>query len=407
MTLKLIEKFWKDTDDRKHFYIGGQIVPRFKTMAELEAWAYRPLYQNTELDLEQITKADDPFLTTESAIFTAIKGKEIWTAVNTEVNGFQVIGRKPHQGRGARLLKNLNTPANSGVAEGATTIPDSVTSDYDNTFSVAPKIHLDIYEVGQLLVLEESFEDAIDSVGAESSATEMRHIINLDTSILKDADTLASNNWESIDRVVSSKSEEDALLTAGDADYAGYDRSAAANSFFDAVVKHASGVDRDFTLPLIDNLFQSIWEQGQMMGGLPTKPTVCLSDYDLFVRAGQLLESERRFFENGAATASVNGVRSVAPEGVEGAFHVKSYNGAPWIQAGRVPADTISRFYALNLDTIWNSILLPTVIIDDGGSFERPAIFVHKKLTKKVALQTIGNLRCPVPRVQGKIRDLQ
>lgn len=81
--------------------------------------------------------------------------------------------------------------------------------------------------------------------------------------LLTDVDTLAGNSFESLDRVVSSKSEEDNTgITAGDADIYGLDRSDSTVSWADAQVLHNNNTDRDLTLQLVDSLFQNVWTAG-------------------------------------------------------------------------------------------------------------------------------------------------
>ena len=79
--------------------------------------------------------------------------------------------------------------------------------------------------------------------------------------LLQDTDTLASNSFESLDRITISSAAATALgYTALDEDIFGITRSTSAWS--DGAISHNSGTDRDLALALIDDRFKAVWTAG-------------------------------------------------------------------------------------------------------------------------------------------------
>ena len=87
------------------------------------------------------------------------------------------------------------------------------------------------------------------------------HAEMINIMLLTDADTLASNNFDSIDRVTTSSAAASALYSAAtDADIYGITRSTSAWS--DAAISHNSNTDRDLSLLLIDDRYRAVWQSG-------------------------------------------------------------------------------------------------------------------------------------------------
>jgi len=370
--------------------LGTRFLPFFDTIDELFKYHY------PELDGGRILKADAPIATTTPGVWQARNGILAWINVNHERNLMAALPKKPWDHSGLRFLSGKARTTPQGVTETAT-IPDSEKSDYV-TATAKPKIQVDVGEVTQLMNLVSAYDDAIDALEMERKEKAELHAELINVAFLTDVDTLAGNNFESVDRIVSAYTEvANCGITAGDSDIYGIDRDAGAG-WSDAQVEHNSNVDRDLSLGLIDDLFAAIWGEG-------AKPNLIVTGVDTFVRWGALLQTEQRFFGEGKFVATVNGVQSVG-EGYEGGFLLSSYHGAPILCSQAVPKDTISRIYMLNTDYLYFKLLQPTKYYESGIDVTKDPWPVGK-LSNKFMYETIGELICTKFHVQGKIRDLK
>jgi hypothetical protein len=238
-------------------------------------------------------------------------------------------------------------------------------------------------------LLDDGFDDTI---GFDEIRQYMgdEHVAHLNKMLLADVDTLAGDNIESIDRVCSSQSEEAALLTAGDADIYGFDRSASA--VYDAYVDHNSGTDRSFTDSLLRTMIDTIDENSG------ERPDVIITGFDTAGAIDEQVNTQTRY-ETLRITVGVNGINTAAGNDV--GLRVASYDGIAIIREKDVEKDTISRIYGLNTKYIGFDTKLPTQY------FESKTFFEVGKLGKEGAYYTAGELVCNRFNAMGKIRDLK
>ena len=176
-----------------------------------------------------------------------------------------------------------------------------------------------------------------------------------------DVGTVAGNNFESIDRVCSSQSEESALLDAGDADIYGLDRSA--STAYDAYVSHNSGTDRALTSAMMRTAILTIQQNSGK------RPNVILTGYDTYEDIIALYESQTRYLTDARISISVNGVQTQA--GADVGLVVQAVLGIPVLLDGNVPQDTKSRVYFLNTEFLFLSIAMPTQYVESNNYLDR------------------------------------
>lgn len=377
----------------------GNIIPylgrahqTFNTMEELERATYGGV------SLRMLQKTDSPITTGDTAIWNKIYGKKAWVQVNQESNAFKILKKAPLKQTGVRVLTTRARSTANGVAEGAT-ISDSVESAY-NSYNLTVKQQIDVFEVSQLAYqLAQTNEDMLDAWESEREQFGILHAEMINVALLTDVDTLASNNFESIDRIVSSYAEvTNCGITAGDSDIYAIDRDAA-TGWSDANVDHNSNTNRSLNLSIPNGLMRDIWVDGGT-------PKVFLTGYDTYLAWSELLQSQQMFFGERKAKATYNGVTS-AGEGEEGGFLVSTYNGVPIIQSKNVVDDSLSRIYCLDTDYLTFRVLQPTKFYASGIDISGTDPWAVNKLTNKGMYETIGEIECVQFARQSKARDLQ
>lgn len=333
-----------------------------------------------------VMKIDAPMLSTTTGMFNAIYGAEAFSQLNQEANAWNALPKKPHTKSGFRVITARGfTLGTGGVADGGS-VGDTVKSTVAEGVA-KPKLSHTPFEIGIMT-------DLLDGDDRYTFEEERRiksedHILDINAQLLGDVGTVAGDNFESIDRVCSSQSEE-TLEDAGDADIYGFDRSA--STAYDAYVDHNSGTDRVLTQAIIRTAINTIKSNSGRI------PKVILTGYDTQEKIDALYEGQTRY-EATRVSVSVNGVST--QNGSDVGLAAQSIFGIPILQDANVVQDTISRIYFLNTDFIWLSIALPTQFSMSENVLDRGV------LTKKAMYLTIGELWCTMFSAQGKIRDLK
>jgi len=221
--------------------------------------------------------------------------------------------------------------------------------------------------------------------------------------ILHDNDTLASNNFESIDTIIASYSEATGVgQTSGDLDVwtfavSGIARSSAGSAWADAYVNHNSGTDRTMTIAHIDSLRENtekFWDRFENKA--------FVTGYDTWRRWSALEETKHRIEQTTFNFTVGDGIQTST--GAEGGFKLASWDGIPIIRDDNVQTDTISRVYLEDLDNLWFAMARPPTYTesdpDGDGMFSRGHKYtgVH---------YTMGEMYCTKFKSQGKLRDLK
>lgn len=337
-----------------------------------------------------VQKADAPIISSTSGMDGPIYGEMAFTQFNNRANLWNALPKREYKRTGWRIRTARGvTIGSGGVAEGGA-IPDTVKSTVVKV-NATPKqavLHFEISTVADLLEGDDryTFEE-------ERKAAAEDHIVDIDKQMLVDVDTLASNNFESIDRVCSNNSEASdgtISLDTGDADIYGLDRDSVTT--YDAYVDHNSGTDRDLTTAMIRTAIATIDENSGK------RPNVIITGYDQYENILGLYESQARYMTDSRVSVGVNGVQTNTGQDV--GITVHSVYGIPLLVDQNVPKDTGSRVYFLNTETVFVGVSLPTQYSESDKYLELGS------LKKEGMYLTIGELICTQFSANGKIRDL-
>jgi hypothetical protein len=383
---------------------GMQLVAksgkRLKSLKDLEHLYYPWSDQSNPLSQMKV-KADDPVLSSSTNYLTTTYGQILWNQINMEANAWGLLPKKPWDRRGWRMIK-ARSSTGGGIAENAA-LPDTDQPDLAIA-SHSPKTVAHTFDISYQALLESKGQDDVvgDPMATYRTYTANEHAKDMNAMLLTDADTLAGNNLESLDRLTASSAYATALsLTSADEDIFGIDKSA--NSWADPYTSHNSGTDRNLTLAMINQLIRETRPYWSDYSG---KNCIFLTGHDTADRIAELLQAQQRFVDvnispgSGAARQGVN-----TREGVEGGFNVMSYRNIPIFESIDVPQDTLSRIYLLDLGHTFIKVLAPTQYFQTGVDSGDP--FILNKLNEEGMYVTIAELGCTMFKANGSVRDLQ
>jgi|TARA_R100000149_G_C5876723_1_gene140648 hypothetical protein len=360
----------------------------------------------------ELLKADSPMLSTTAGTYQAIYGRKVWSQLNQEFNAFSILPKRPWDRSGWRVITDKPNAGvvHGGIAENGT-LPETVKPTFQHV-AAKPKTIAHSFDVSEVAVFLADKDDGLGdmrSVLKEEMGKHHAEMVN--KMLLTDSDTVAGNNFESLDRVTGNDGGSSGGLTsmetgsaaadhcgAADLDIYSIDRSE--NSWSNAVVNCGSDQDsanrRTMSLDQLDDVFQRMWE----LGG---NPKVILTGYDTLMRLQQLLQAQQRFMEEKRVTPTYNGVKGVP--GIEAGFIVATYNGVPIIPSKDVEKDGISRMYFLDTDYLYFSTAIPTQYFESGIETGDP--FAINRLGQEGLFRTMGEVWTTFFRAQGSIRDLK
>ena len=361
----------------------------------------------------ELLKADSPMLSTTAGTYQAIYGRKVWSQLNQEFNAFSILPKRPWDRSGWRVIteKPNSGVVHGGIAENGT-LPETVKPVFQHV-AAKPKTIAHSFDVSEVAVFLADKDDGLGdmrSVLKEEMGKHHAEMVN--KMLLTDSETVAGNNFESLDRVTGNDGGASGGLTsmetgssagtdhcgATDLDIYSIDRSA--NAWSNAVVNcgadRASGSRRTMSLDQLDDVFQRMWE----LGG---NPKVILTGYDTLMRLQQLLQAQQRFMEEKRVTPTYNGVKGVP--GIEAGFIVATYNGVPIIPSKDVEKDGLSRMYFLDTDYLYFSTAIPTQYFESGIETGDP--FAINRLGQEGLFRTMGEVWTTFFRAQGSIRDLK
>jgi len=380
-----------------------------KTIADLENMYYiDPQMQRV------LTKIDAPVLSTTTGVYNPIYGAKAWVQLNQEINVFSALEKIPWNQSGWRVITaRSTTKGTGGVAENGT-IPDTTKPTW-TLLKATPRSVAHPFsasEVDQFLG-ENGQDDTLgDTMGALREYFAKEHPEHLNKMLMADASAEAAaaggvdrydtapTNPETLDRIISNDSEEDAFGGANDQwfDPWGTTVDRDAGTTYDSYVSHNSGTDRTFTMDMLDTAIRTIkTNSGE-------RPNLIITGEDTLERIVQEQMTMQRYVDVtvGAGGISVNGVKT---EGVDTGMNVASYRGIPIITSQDVPVDTISRVYFVNTDYLKIKVAKPTQYFETGMSKGDP--FGINKLGDEGMYRTMLEVVCFNFLAQGKIRDLK
>lgn len=327
--------------------------------------------------------------TGDAGVVNAIYQLGVFIQYSIKNTGYGSLPKNPWQVQGYRAVKTASKTANLGIAE-AQNVGAGVEPGYEEIAPDPKEIEL-VGDYSQKLVVLSQIADAVKP--DENRVTiEKDFFKSLENDLFADFDTLPGDDFESIDRVCASTSEQAGVgATAGDEDMYGIDRGA--NSWMDANSDHNSNVDRDLTIALIEALRQ---DQEPYWDTFPEKK-VFITGFDTFTR-WSLLEGTKQRLGSDTFTVTIND--GITSPGVKGGFKLATWDDIPIIRTDSVVQDTISRLYLLDLEHLGIAFGRPISYSESDNMFE----VGHKILGVHYG---IGELYCTKFKGQGKLRDLQ
>jgi hypothetical protein len=360
----------------------------------------------------ELLKADAPMLSTTAGTYQAIYGRKVWSQLNQEFNAFSILPKKPWDRSGWRVVTAKPSFAKGGgVAENAT-LPDTTKPTFQQV-AAKPKTVAHTFDMSEVAIFLADKDDGMGDIRSVlKEEVGKHHAEHINVMLTTDSETVAGNDFESLDRITGNDGGSSGGLTsmetgassgtdhcgANDLDIYSIDRSANAwsNASVDCGADRAAAQRRTLSLDHLDTMFQNIWT----LGG---NPKCILTGYDTLMRIQQLLQSQQRFMEEKRVTPTYNGVKGVP--GVEAGFIVATYNGVPIIPSKDVQSDGISRMYFLDTDYLWFSTGIPTQYFESGIETGDP--FAINRLGQEGLYRTLGEVWTTFFRGQGSVRDLQ
>jgi hypothetical protein len=317
----------------------------------------------------------------------------VFVQYKTLANTFGALPSETWRRLGYRAASTASSTSGLGVAEGGA-LGTPLEATFTEVAPVPKEIEL-VHDYTQRLIYYEAMADAV-SLADNRQVAELDFFKSLNADLHVDGDTLAGNNFESIDRVTASSGEATGLAwTAGDEDLYSIDRSA--NTWFDANSDHNSGVDRNLTEALITALRR---DAEPFWSSFPENK-VFITGYDTWDTWSQLLGASQRL---GAewATIGVNGV-DTSP-GVKTGFKIATFDEVPVIRDDNVTVDTISRIYLLDTEHVGIAWAKPPYYLETDP--ETSDVFAVGHVVRGVRYG-VGELYTTKPVAQSKLRDLQ
>ena len=342
-----------------------------------------------------IKKADDPLATTDTGYFNAMYGAAVFNQLNTKSEIFKLLPKEAWTQSGWRVLTARGTTT-GGVAEGGA-FPETDVPDITEVTATIKEV----VTPWDLTTRAEFLAEADD--GVKGLAAFLRreqaeaHSYYIDAMLMQDGDTLAGNNFESLDRVCTNDAA--AQLSGWDVDDDDiYDIDRDTGSWHHATVSYDNSADRALTLAMMDTLVQGALENGVNYDDL-----IFLTGHDTLQDIKQLLQATNnstwRYDLGPMGQGSKNGVS--AETGMNLDSRVGYYDSIPIFVSQHVPQDTISRVYLLDMAHLKMRMAAPTTYVSNED------LGVLQKLAKEHAFITAGELIATKSNTQGQIRDLQ
>ena len=357
----------------------------------------------------ELLKADAPLLSTTAGTYQAIYGRKVWSQLNQEFNAFSILPKKPWDRSGWRVVSaKPSFTKGGGLAENAT-LPETTKPTFLHV-AAKPKTIGHTFDMSEVAIFLADKDDGLGDIrSALKEEVGKHHAEHINVMLSQDVDTVAGNDFESLDRITASAATMDVTGTsaagtahanaAADLDIYSIDRSANTWSDSETVLAgtttNVRGANVTLTLDHLDAMFQQIWTRGG-------NPKVILTGYDTLMRIQQLLQTQQRFMEERRVTPTYNGVKGVP--GVEAGFIVSTYNGVPIIPTKDMASDTISRMYFLDTDYVWFSTAIPTQYFESGIETGDP--FAINRLGQEGLYRTMGEIWTTFFGGQGSVRDL-
>ncbi len=409
---------------------------KIETIDELEA-----LYYGYNRNMLQ--KADCNMTVGTTGVFNAVFGAYAWAQLNLEANAFGILPKYPWDKSGFRAITakaDCVGCITNGTTLGGTPEGGNIADTEIPTFAeieLRPKtaqLPFGTSEVMEWLATH-SKDDIWGGLGSLRLFMAVQHKELLNRMILRDiegpADDACCNhttevNWESLDRIVSSDAEEDALGGCQTSFYDPWIDSATidrdgANAAFDTTVCSASGTIGTNGI-LTDDVIRTFLRKIRIAAG--KDPNVLIGSHEAYSEIQGLYQPSVRIpnpYGEKLVQIDVNGIQTFKGTGV--GIHVDSVYGVPFIPSKDAPSDTsccapdaceVGRIFGLDTSDAEGygyprmglMIAIPTEYYE--ATRRSPGYpFINDAFVEKGLFRTMGETTCRHFKSQGKIRDIK
>mgnify|MGYP005813613347 CR=1 FL=1 len=337
----------------------------------------------------------DSLATGDTGYFNAMYGAAVFNQLNTKSEIFRLLPKEGWTQSGWRVLTARGTTT-AGQSEGAA-FPTTDVPDITEVTATIKEVVTPWDVTTRAEFLAEADDGVKGLVAFLRREQAEAHSYYIDQMLMKDGDTLAGDNLESLDRVIINAAAAAAVgWTANDDDIYDIDRDT--GSWHASTVSHNSGTDRALTLAMLDTLIQ-----GALENGVNYEDLILLTGHDTMQDLKQLLNatsnSTWRYDLGPMGQGSQNGVSGELGRNLDN--RVGYYDSIPIYVSQHVPKDTISRVYLMDMAHLKMKIAAPTTYVSSED------LAVTQKLAKDHAFITAGELICTKFNTQGSIRDLE
>jgi len=341
------------------------LAPSIKTIDELEA-----LYYGYNRNL--LRKADSPITTSTTGVFNAVYGAYAWAQLNLEANAFGILPKYPWDKSGWRFIETrptidtTNNTSLGGTVEGGNIMV--TTKPALKEIDVRPKTAQLSFSASEVMewLSTHSKDDIWGGLGSLRLYMAVQHKELINKMLLADAtapakaagaDFTGTKDFESLDRIVSSKAEQDAFANGS------------YNGWFNPWANATSVVNRDTGTTYDSNVVSASGTLGTtgvltdavLRSSLRTvrkaigkDPTVFLGSHEVYSEVqGIYMPSVRVMnpYSEALVQVDVNGIQTFKGTGV--GIHVDTIYGIPFIPTKDAPSDTndateIGRLFAFD-----------------------------------------------------------
>ena len=411
------------------------------TIDELEA-----LYYGYNRNL--LRKADVTINTSTGGVFNAIFGAYAWAQLNLEANAFGVLPKYPWDKSGWRTITAKADCITHGCASnacvtvfGGTTEGGPIANALLPTIEeleIRPKTAQIPFAASEVMewLSTHSKDDIWGGLGSLRLFMAVQHKELLNRMLLADVEAVAiancpavyvgTDDFETLDRIVSSCAEEAAIGGAGSRQYNpwagtnGTQVSRCASTNYDATVDTASatGTIGCCNGILTDDLLRTHLRKIRIAAG--KDPNVFLGSHEVYSEVQGLYMPSVRIpnpYGEALVQIDVNGIQTFKGTGV--GIHVDSIYGVPFIPTKDAPSevsDTVEVGRLIALDTsdaegygyprIGIQIAIPTEYYE--ATRRSPGYpFINAAFVEKGLFRTMGETVCRHFKSQGKIRDIR
>ena len=343
-------------------------------------------------------RKDDTIETADPAgAFNTMFGAKVYNQLNTNSEVFKLLKKEPWTQSGWRVMTARHSTT-AGVAEGGA-FPATEHLDLTEVTATMKEVVTPWEMTSKAELLSEADDGLGNLVAFMRKENGEAHAYYIDQMLLADSDTVAGNNFESLDRVTISDAAANALCNdRGDADIYDLDKSGL-TAWADAFTQHNSDTPTALTLAFLDNAIESAMENGANYSNL-----ILLTGYDTYQDLKALMRtSSNAAFRYDLAQGGAGGMNGVTGEaGLNFDSRVGAYDGIPIFLSQHVASesDSTGRILLLDMDNLAFRVAAPTTYLDHTN------MAVRQSLAREYAFLTAGELICYRFNTQGSIRDL-